>query len=56
MKAPGVSLTMDSDGPRLSVTRATRAEDAIWRAVQEAQWDYERNEQRKREADDWKPR
>ena len=35
-KPPGVTLTMDHDGPRLSVTRSSAAEDAIWQAVQEA--------------------
>ncbi len=36
-KPLGVALGVSEDGPTMRVTRPSSAEDAIWRAVEEAQ-------------------
>lgn len=36
MKPPGIRMTINGDGIKMGVTQPSSAEDAIWRAVQEA--------------------
>ena len=61
-KPPGVSLTVDADGPRLRVTQSDDVQDKVYEAVREAvlygwtperfieeareAWDYEMHEMR----------
>ena len=52
-KPPGVSLTMDPDGPRLRVTESDLVMDEIWDAVHDAVdhgWTVERFRAEAREA------